>query len=502
MSEAQKNAENGTLMRVRYNVLPLLDIALGDFERGKDGRAYLNGGLSRIMGYGGRGNVFKTFKMQYLTWCFVIRYLPKWVTFFDTEESAEAKRQNVILINVLKNHHKAIDPLARPIVDYFNGTAPTQFNMNNISKFSGTDWFEQWIRDPVEEREKLFKSGKGRKTAPFLNIFGEQEKVLVPDVHNCDSLSEWHSDTNSKDVMKSEVGASESNHLNMTDYNHKAQMISRWPLLAGRGEFMMGFTVQLTDNIEIGRTMGAPQQKLDTMATGIKLSGVPAKQISYLTNSLLIATKSGELKEPNSYNPDTGTSEMMFPRERDKELSSSYNDLKLVKYTQWRAKSGPTGINIHLIFSQEEGLKSGLSEWFYLKEILKKKPWGYQKSGHWFSLDILPDTKFQRKSIHDQIEEDQKLARAMTITSTIAYLYNNSVLVPKHLRMTGEELYNNIIKNGYDWDEILTKTVDWWYFDEDKEHHGNVETLTIWSLLEMAADVWEPKFLTRKKSKE
>jgi hypothetical protein len=179
-------------------------------------------------------------------------------------------------------------------------------------------------------------------------------------------------------------------------------------------------------------------------------------------------------------------------------MTSSYNDLKKVTYTQWRAKSGPTGIKITLIFSQEEGLLAGLSEWYYLKEIMQKNPWGWERSGNFYSLDILPEVKFQRTTIRNMVEDDRRLARAMAMTAQICYLYNNTVRLPAHLRMTGKELYQAIIDQGYDWDEILDKTVDWWMFEEDKAHF-NKETLTVWSLLEMAADRWEPKFLTRKK---
>lgn len=498
---APTDVENGTLMRMRYNVLPLFDIALGRFEKGKDGATFLNGGMSRIMGFGGRGNVFKTYKMSYLAWCMTLRYRIEWQTFYDTEESAEAARQNDILECVYRNNFMDFDPTIPVIRDFFQGKDGMKFTMSNISKLSGTDWAEKWVRDKAPEREKIFKSGKGRKTAPMMNIMGEYETVLPPWIHNCDSLSEWHSDTNDKDVMKSEAGASESNHLAMTDNRDKAQMISRWPKLAGQGEYCFNFTVQLTDDIVVDKYAGN-EKKLDTMKGKVKLSGVPAKQISYLTNSLMIATASGELALDGSFNSQTGTTEPLWPRMDARGNTSSYNDLKKVTYTQWRAKSGPTGIKITLIFSQEEGLKAGLSEWYYLSKVMSKNQWGWDRSGNrFYELDIMPDFKFERTTVRNLLDTDAKFARAMSITATICYLYNNTLRLPAHLRMTGKELYQRIIDHGYDWDEILTKTVDWWCFEEDKKHvMPGKNTLTIWSLLEMAADIWHPKFLTRNKS--
>lgn len=492
--------KNGTLTRVRYNAIPMLDIALGRFERGKDGVTYLNGGISKVMGYGGRGNVFKTFLMSYTAWCIHVRYNLDWTTFYDTEESAEASRQNDILKNVLEMNGHTVDPLGNYILDYLvkNGEDPKKgqkvFTMSNISKLSGTNWLNKWLRDPAKDREKIFESGKGRKTTPFYNIFGEFECVLPPWHHQCDSLSEWHSDANIAESFSADVGASESNHLNAQDYNHKAQMIQKWPILAGRCESIISFTVQLTDNITIGRDMST-DKKLDMMKGNIKLAGVPSKQITYLTNSLLIATHAKELS--HEYNSKTGTTEPMFPSVDSRGRASSYNDLKLVRYTQWRAKSGPTGINLFFIFSQEEGLLVGLSEWYYLKEIMAKVQWGWEKKGNFYNLDLLPDTKFGRTTIRDNVKTDLRLSRAMSMTAQICYLLNNTVKVPSDMRLTGKEVYENITKLGYDWEEILDKTQDWWAFQEDTKKDSK-RTLTVWTLLEMAADRFHPKFLTRK----
>lgn len=499
---APTDVENGTLMRVRYNVLPLFDIALGNFERGKDGATYLNGGMSRIMGFGGRGNVFKTFKMQYLSFCMFYRYRLEWSSFYDTEESAEAQRQNTVICNVFRNNFWDIDPLDVPIAKILNPASDKdpKFSMSNISKLNGTDWYETWMRDKAPEREKQFKAKKGFKTTPFFNIYGEQEKVLPPWHYSLDSLSEWHSKSNDKETMKASVGESESNHIAMTDNNHKAQMMGRWARLAGQGEYTIAFTVQLTDDIQMDKYNA--ERKLDTMKGKIKLANVPGKQVTYMTNSLMIASSSGELKQPGSYNPDTGVEEPMYPKQDARGNLMSYNDLKIVRYTQWRAKSGPTGVKIDLIFSQEEGLLQGLSEWHYLKEVLKKNPYGFEKIGNrFYTLDLLPDVKFERTTIRNDVEENKKLARAMTITAQLAYYLNNSVRIPADMRLEAKEIYQRIIDLGYDWDEIYEKTVDWWMFEEDQKHFG-VHTLTIYSLLEMAADKWHPKFLTRNKVKK
>lgn len=506
---APNTAENGTLTRVRYNVIPLVDIALGRFERGKDGLTYLNGGMSKVMGFGGRGNVFKTFLMSYLSWCMFIRYRLEWLTFYDTEESAEAQRQNDVLRNVLLNNGHDVDPLGVYISEYlrrpdetpeqfFKRTGKKQtFSMSNISKLSGTNWFNEWIKDPSDDREKIFKSNKQRKTTPFFNIFGEYESVLPPWVHQCDSLSEWHSDANIKESFKADVGESESNHLSAQDYNHKAQMIQKWPILAGKSESIICFTVQITDDISMGRDMGGNDKKLDVMKGKVKLAGVPSKQITYLTNSLLIATNSKELN--HDYNAATGSTTPMFPNVDAKGQMSSYNDLKLTRYQQWRAKSGPTGINLYFIFSQEEGLQVGLSEWYYLKEVMGKSPWGWKRSGNFYSLDILPDVKFQRTTVRTDVVTDRKLARAMSITAQCCYLLNNTVRLSPDMRMSGDELFTRITELGYDWDEILEKTQDWWCFLEDAKDKSFQckETLTVWTLLEMAADKFHPKFLTR-----
>ena len=497
---APNDVENGTLMRVRYNVLPLFDIALGNFVRGKDGGTYLNGGMSRIMGFGGRGNVFKTFKMQYLNFSMFYRYRLEWSSFYDTEESAEAKRQDTIIQSVFTNTFWDFDPMESQVAKLLAPKDPKaqKFTMSNISKLNGTDWYENWMRNKAPDREKQFKAGRGFKTTPFYNVFGKLESILPPWNYAVDSMSDWHSSSNDKETMKASVGESESNHIAMTDNNHKGQMMSRWPRLAGQGEYCISFSVQLTDDIQMDKYNS--EKKLDTMKGKVKLANVPGKVVTYLTSSLLIATSSGELKQPNSYNAATGVDEPMYPLDRG--IMTSYNDLKVVRYTQWRAKSGPTGVKMDLIFSQEEGLLSGLSEWHYLKEVIGKQQFGWERTGNrFYNLDLLPDTKFERTTIRRQIVEDKRLARAMTITSQCGYFFNNTIRIPTQLRMTMAELRERIIEQGYDWEEIFEKTVDWWMFEEDRKHHG-VHTLTIYSLLEMAMDMWEPKFLTRNKVKK
>lgn len=488
-------AVNGETVRPKFNVMSFIDHALGSYIRGDDNLDYLNGGFAHIMGFGGRGNTFKTFKVDQFHATIRLRYQSEWWSKYDTEVSAELARAETANIAAYRENHVEYDPDKHSLMAQIN---TDNFNFNAADQLQGEDWYASYIRDEVEGRHKQYISGKNLRETPFPDPLreGKNRAILNPWHFFCDSLSEWHSSAVDTARDKSDVGSGDQNSLAMKDAKDKSDMMGRWPQALARGHFYMSFTVHVSDSIQMGRY--APDKKLDDLKANIKFSGVPGRALTFLTNSLIVATASGEMVRDKSYDSTRGVNEPMYPKTDSRGFCSSQNDLKVIRYTQFRAKSGPTGVKYDLIFSQEEGMLVGLSEWHYLKDVMKQT-YGMERRGNFYTLALMPDDKFQRTTIRSEIESNFKLKRTLEILAAVCYMQNNWLTLEPELRLTADELYEGVIKAGYDWEEILTSTVEYWQFKDSAKLKGYKPTLTAKTLLRIAAgENVKPKFLTKK----
>lgn len=483
-------ATQGEVIRPKFNFWSLFDHALGNYVKGSDGLYYLNGGWSHIMAWAGRGNTFKTFVVDQAHATIATRYKFEWWSKYDTEVSAELSRAETALRAAYRNNHWEYDHRKHSLEAQIGENA---FNFNAADTLQGQDWWGTYIRDEVEGRHKEYVAGKNLRETPFPDPIRKKNRFLLnPWLFALDSLSEFHTKAVEDNRDDSDVGDSDQNSLAMKDAKDKSDMMGRWPGALARGHFYIGFTIHLSDSIQMGRY--APDKKLDDLKATIKFSGVPSRAVTFLTNSLLVATSSGEMVEDKSYDSTRGVTAPMYPRADARGRLSASNDLKIIRYTQFRAKSGPTGVKFDMIFSQEEGLMVGLSEFHYLRAVLKGN-YGLNRSGAYYSLPIYPKKKYVRTTIRSEIDEDVKLKRALEITAAVAYMQNNWLTLDDNLRITAEELHDKIVEKGFDWDEILGNTVEYWQF-KDQEKKGGKRTLTAMSLLHMAVYDLKPKFLT------
>lgn len=504
-----KSQVMGELIRPRFNVYTILDHALGEYVLGDDGLYYLNGGWAYIMAIAGRGNSFKTTLLDFCNCMIQLRYNTAWNSKYDTEISAQLARSEMAMRSALAAMNIFPD---RDIPIVARMIAETAYNLAGADVLAGEVWWATYMRDEVEGRFKDYNKGVNVRETPFPDpVRGKNRSMLDPWIYGVDSLSEWHTGTLEQKHQKSDVGTADQNILNANDALHKANMMGRWPVVSARANFYIGFTMHMTDGMVMGGQDANTGKLLDDFKGELKFAGVPRRAVSFLTNSLLVATATGECKQQQTYNSKTGVSEPMFPTQRSKGMASSSNDLKIVRYTQFRAKSGSTGVKMDMLYSQEEGFKAGLSLWYYLKEVLTGD-YGFKRSGHFYELDVLPGVKFGRTTVRDAVDENQRLMRGLQITAGLAYMQNNWHTLEERFQITPAELYEKIKAKGWDWEEILDKTVEYWQFT-DQVKTGSVHslvagicgidnsykpTLTVRTLLGMAVDDLAPKFLTRK----
>lgn len=490
----------GEVIRPRFNVFTIMDHALGTYERGEDGMYYLNGGFAHIMGFAGRGNTFKSTLMDFCIFMMLLRYNAAWGSKFDTEVSAALDRLEQGFISAKKANGIVDETTLLDLIE------AERYNLVGSDIMPGEEYYASYIRDEVEGRFKAYMGGKGVRETPFRDpVRKANKKMNDPWYYSIDSLSEWHSSKIEDKHSETKVGDSEQNALNMRDSLEKSNMMSRWPSALARGGFFLAFVAQLADDSGKAMSQGGSKAKpanaklLDDAGDDLKFAGIPRRQISFLTNSLLVATKSGELKHDGSYDAKTGVNEELYPTKRSKAMNASVNDLKEIIFTQYRAKGGHTGVKFRMVFSQEMGLLYHLSLWHYLDKVLKSE-FGYTSSGSGSAikeLHILPGVKFQRTTVRDMCDENGRLRRALEITSALAYMQNNYHRLEMKYHISPQELYEKI-NEKWSWDEILDNTVEYWMF-KDQEVKGGKRTLTAMSLLAMAVDGLEPTFLTKKK---
>lgn len=475
-------------LRVKFNVFGLFDHFTGRYMRGSNGAWYLNGGFSHIMGFAGRGNTFKSTLSGTMMATISIRYDFAYTEFHDTEASLESERLDDYRQAVRRNDH--ID-YVESIYDAYDNNENTWLLSASDTKSGKTQTGEEWWRNCVlneipgrlKEREK----GTNWRITPFDMRGGEPVKVLNPWGYSIDSLSMMKVEAVEKMYDKGDAGEGELNTVWMKDAGAKAQLMEQMPNACSRGGYYLALVAHLDDKIELSQY--APnEKKLDGFLGNQKLKGVPGRQMSFVPNNLIVAQATDKLWDKDK-KPE-------YPHS-DAEDRPGNKDLKAVTFEQFRGKSGPTGERLELIFSQKQGLLIGLTNFHYLKKYCGN--YGMEVTGNnaGFRLALYPSLHFTRKTVRKLLEDDAKFERAMEITACLAFIKFNWFTERSHMYIEPAELKTKIEEAGYDWDEILGETVQYWQFEDAKNKPNYKHTLTVKTLCDMAEGLHVANYLKK-----
>ena len=466
-------ATRASAVRPSLNAFSLIDHMTGSYHRGLHGAWYLNGGMSHIMGWAGRGNTFKTAASKAVSMRVAVRYQPEWFETYDSENSfGGIPRLQAFQQNIPEARHLDIPSLLEE-----GGS----WNITDSSLELGDEWWKKY-RDEMTNRRNIKE--KDLLTTPFMELNGDSRKMPSPWLLDVDSFSGLR--VNSVENMhdKANVGDSALNTEAMKSGAAKSQMMGQMPTVAAAAMYYMNLTAHAGDEIKMD--MYAPShKKLSGLKGDLKLKGVP-ENFTFLTNSCFIATSSGPLLDKNTKLP-------LFPHPDKPEVQGD-TDLMVVRFEQLRGKGGPTGAFMDLIFSQREGLLVGLTEFYYLREYAGNYGMDVKGNNQGFTLHLYPEVFFTRKSVRKLLMEDPKFARAMAITAAMAYMHINWFDMDSAIKLPPADVYTKIKEAGYDWNEILSDTVEYWYF---LEHADTVKkpTITAMTLLQMAAGNYVCKIL-------
>jgi hypothetical protein len=458
-------------IRPSLNIGCLFDIPTGTYFIGKHGESILNGGLMYVTGVGGRGNTFKSTIAHFMSLSAMNRYAQAKALFYDAEPPSISKRR-------LRSLSKKMDNLIQH--DIFDEERAT---ITDSSQMSGNKLFEaikQYSKSKIDKN----KLKENLLTTPFIDDKGNSIKTFFPTIFEKDSLSMMPFDSVDAIYDKNEVGDSGMNVEAMKSSAAKSQMLLQYPAITAPNNNYIIATAHMGDDIVMD-PYAPPQKKLTFLKNKLKFKNVPEK-FTFLTNNLWITISASVLSHDTTKAP-------LYPKNSDDNVKGD-TDLQCVIVQNLRAKNGPTGMPIEVIISQSEGVMVGLTEFNYIKAFDR---FGLGGNIQNYYLELLPDVALSRTTIRSKIDSNEKLRRALEITSEMLQIFNLHNIDSKYI-CTPKELYDQLKEKGYDWD-ILLNTRGYWIF-EGTEHP--LEFLSTMDLLRMRVDEYKPFWIKDKENKK
>lgn len=474
MSDALKLFTRAPIVRPAYNIGCLMDIPTGKYLRGGKGQSILLSGASQINSFCGPGNSYKSEMALQMMATVLGRYKSTNGLFYDTENTMTYSR-------IERAMHKHFHTREYDMVADAGSDRPKMMFVQG-AEMNGDDWFDA-MKSLAKERIKNKKSARPTDmlSMPYLDQNGNNIRTMRPFISTIDSLSMFTvSSVHEASVEKNKMGDSANNTMFMKDGAAKTQMFIQLPNMTADADMMINMVAHVGGFIQMDKYATGPAtltfSKRDT-----KLKGVPEK-FTFINNNVYEIQSAGKCIDKTSKAP-------LYPRvEADRE---SGNDLMQINSVNTRNKSGPTGVSFNWIVSQKEGVLVTLTEFNYLKSH-GSPGWGMTGNNLSYALDLLPDVKMSRTTVRGKCHEDVRLQRAMTITCEMLQMQLLWDMEEKY-KIAPLDLYNTLIKKGWDWDMLLN-TRGYWVFEEDAP--GELPELSTMDMLRMALPEDDVDFYT------
>lgn len=462
----------GPATKIMLNVGAGLDIPTGKFLRGKHGEMILNGGLAIVEGIAGKGNNFKSTLLEYKMHraaSRVVHAMDTNITTHDTEENKDEHR-------ITSLYQKLPEFKERDL--FYEGV----YSITGKSQAKGEQWWDK-LREFLEAKEK------NRKALMVETPFMDRDrvsriKIMQPTFSLIDSFSEFETSDVTKILEDNAIGEAGGNMVYMRAGLAKTRLIMEYPTVGIANQHYLLTAAHFGKEIPIasGPYAPPPEKKMNSMAPGEKIKGVPDKYY-YLVHWVGLATGSTMMI-------NQGTKGCEYPGdEHDKQ--KGHNDLWYVPVKTLRNKFGTSSWVTGVIVSQTDGVQPTLTEFHFLRE----SRFGLVGNDQNYAVALLPECKLSRSTVRFKIDRDPMLRRAINICSELYQMSifhrdsRNDIIEP-------EELYDKIKAAGYDWDMILGKTRGWW--KPDNEVHPLLFLSTM-DILNMAQGTYHPYWLMEDK---
>jgi hypothetical protein len=456
-------------IKCQINIGCLFDIPNGTYEEGKYGEMILNGGLSTITGVTAIGNMFKSTTMHYQTFTAMSRINGSYGSAYDTEINTNEAHLAEMADRIPEFNNEKIFDTGRYLV-------------TDKTVYPGEKWYEIH-KEFCEEKIKNFE--KTKVETPFLDRDGKPMYINLPTFTEIDSFSEFETSDVTKMQNDNELGESGGNTIHMRQGLAKMRLLMEAPRLhCGSYDYLL-MTAQLGKESAMQSAGGGrevPITKNKYLKGGDKVKGVTDKFL-FATHNCWHCFDSRPLMEANGDGP-------LYPR--DSTDKAKYDtDLNTLHIRNLRGKFGQSGMVTVVVVSQSEGLLPSLTEFHYIKE---NERYGLEGNVQNYSLALYPDVKLSRTTVRNKIDTDNKLRRALNITSEMCQMNSTWHVTDPELKKTPKQLYDEIKALGYDWDMILDKTRSWWTTDNDSPKH-DLLFLSTMDLLNIARGKYFPYWL-------
>lgn len=459
------------VVKVMINIGACMDIPTGTYIKGLRGEHILNGGLGALTGVVGIGNNFKSTVTHYMMLTAMSRFSPWSIArTYDTE------------VNIHEWHLKNY----RVYKDLFNGVdildssglESARWTITDKTLYTGDEFFDKY-KEFLQTKRKEEK--KYVLTSPFIDRDGKSNmKITLPTFTEVDSMSEFVT----KDVIAMQddnsLGEAGGNMVSMRQGMQKNRFLMEIPGLANGAYDFLLMTAHIGDVFNMD-PRNPKAKKLQYLSADVKLKGVPEK-FTFVMNNCWHCYNAAPLKNDTTKAPE-------YPRNADDDLKND-TDLCAVTVRQLRSKSGPSGMAIQLVVSQEEGVLASLTEFNYIKDNGR---WGLEGSLQNYNLVFCPDIKLSRTSVRGKIDKHPELRRALTLASEMCQINDLWHHLRPGLMCTPKELYDDLIKIGYDWSVLLNTR---WYWLPMEMEKDNLPFLSTMDLLLMREGAYVPYWFT------
>lgn len=461
--------QQGEEIKVQYPVGAGLDIITGKFLEGKNGRFHLCGGWNKIMGFGGRGNTYKSTLERYGSVTVTGRYTNNGHIILDSEDSIELPRYYTQC-----EHWPRL--AGRDLVEEgYLRVSDTGTTLNS---------FVKGLRNASSQIAGMKDVDKYRVTLKYVNKRGEQVRALPPTLVEIDSLTKANVDVVEDIYDNHEIGDSEMNVEAMRGMAAKTQAINQLPKITTQSNFYIGMVAHMTNKIEVGGRFAPDTKQLAGLKAGIKFVGVP-NSYTFLTNTLFICQKTTPLINKTDKAPE-------YPS--DPKTKNVSNDLVEIDIYTVRCKTAPTGYGTRVVASQTMGVLPHLTNLHNLRVHFKYYGLGDNSTN--FAFDVYPTVKMSRNTCRAMLEgptANKLLQRAAELTHEIRQMHE--VYPERYAKelCTPKELHDDLVAKGYCWDKMLN-TRGYPVSDEQEAEEEQVELSTFDILRLRTGDLELPEF--------
>lgn len=454
--------KSAPFLRPLPNIGCLFDIFTGRWYFGKHGESILSGGVGHVTAVGGPGNSFKSVLLHFFTLMILNRYRRAMAQVYDTEGSIQAARLEQLCQHLL-------NICDQDLVDQ------GRLHLTDSPTMKLDIWYEA-LSDYIENKISKENRAAWTKDTPFWDdTIDQYVKALLPTMAEIDSLSMAKTSVIQEVMDDGKIGSSELNTVSLRTSRDKSQLLVD----------LADATIETNTFVVMSAHVG-PQHQLDPRSPPAKqlmflkqkvsFKDVPQK-FTFTTNVLWYITGAEVMRNDTTKAPE-------FPKDKDDDLKGD-TDLQKLTLMALRNKYGPSGIPFEIILSQDEGVMVGLTEFNYIRSFNR---FGLGGNVQNYFVELYPSASLSRTTVRRKIDEDDKLRRALTITTELCQMINHWDDT-EGVFCTPKELYEDIKALGYDWD-VLLNTRGYWVYNEDAE--GELPFLSTMDLLRMRKGLYHP----------